>query len=179
MHADRVSVAAYRLGHSMIRNAYQWNRVFSSDGLAGLVPLLSLFFRFPEVSGDLGGEATLPSDWIVDWPVESTTSARARRRPPSATNFTRQIDTNLAAGLQSLPEFANVEEEHLKGSWLFATCSADGSLAFQPDKMLRPGSVRGCLRLLTSPRARTRPLCWLKASIPARRYGSMFSKRQK
>jgi hypothetical protein len=108
------SVAAYRLGHSMIRNAYQWNRVFSSDGLAGLVPPLSLFFRFSEVSGDLGGEATLPSDWIVDWRrmYDFSESSGGVRHPQL--NFTRQIDTNLAAGLQSLPEFANVEEEHLR-----------------------------------------------------------------
>jgi hypothetical protein len=29
-------------------------------------------------------------------------------------NLTRQIDTKLAAGLSSLPEFANAEQEHLK-----------------------------------------------------------------
>ena len=52
------SVAAYRLGHSMIRNAYQWNRVFSSDGPArDVAPGLNLFFVFSRVSGDLGGVA--------------------------------------------------------------------------------------------------------------------------
>ena len=52
------SVAAYRTGHSMIRNAYQWNRVFSSTGPFGRPPGLNLFFVFSRVSGDLG--------WVAD-----------------------------------------------------------------------------------------------------------------
>jgi hypothetical protein len=107
------SVAAYRLGHSMIRNAYQWNRVFSSTGLAGFVPGLNLFFEFSKVSGDLGGEPTLPSDWIADWRRMYDFSEQAGGVRHPQMNFTRQIDTNLANGLQNLPEFANAEQEHL------------------------------------------------------------------
>ena len=94
------SVAAYRLGHSMIRNAYQWNRVFSSDGLAGFVPQLTLFFEFSKVSGDLGGEPTLPSDWIADWRrmYDFSEQPGAARHPQL--NFTRQLDTKLADGLR-------------------------------------------------------------------------------
>ena len=44
------SVAAFRLGHSMIRAAYNWNRVFA-DG-AGTLELL---FEFSGGSGELGG----------------------------------------------------------------------------------------------------------------------------
>ncbi|CAM5573401.1 hypothetical protein SALBM311S_03355 [Streptomyces alboniger] len=42
------SVAAYRLGHSMVRGAYNWNRIF--DKGAGTLPLL---FRFTGTSGIL------------------------------------------------------------------------------------------------------------------------------
>jgi hypothetical protein len=108
------SVAAYRLGHSMIRNAYQWNRVFSSDGLAGFIPGLNLFFEFSKVSGDLGGEPTLPSDWIADWRRLYDFSEQPDGVRHPQLNFTRQLDTKLANGLQNLPEFANVEQEHLK-----------------------------------------------------------------
>ena len=44
------SVAAFRLGHSMIRTAYNWNHVFD-DG-AGTLDFL---FTFSGTSGDLGG----------------------------------------------------------------------------------------------------------------------------
>jgi hypothetical protein len=107
------SVAAYRLGHSMIRGAYQWNRVFSSTGLAGFVPQLTLFFEFSALSGDLGGSPTLPSDWIVDWRRLYDFSESGETAHPQL-NFTRQIDTMLANALQNLPEFANAEQQHLK-----------------------------------------------------------------
>src|SRR5262249_559867 len=63
------SVAAYRLGHSLIRPAYQWNLVFSSTGRLGFVPELNLFFEFSRgaASSDLGGSDTVPTDWVVDW----------------------------------------------------------------------------------------------------------------
>ena len=108
------SVAAYRFGHSMIRNAYQWNKVFSSNGVAGFTPGLNLFFEFSKVSGDLGGEPTLPSDWIADWRRMYDFSEQPTGVRHPQLNFTRQIDTKLANGLQSLPEFANVLEPHLK-----------------------------------------------------------------
>jgi hypothetical protein len=108
------SVAAYRLGHSLIRNAYQWNRVFNSNGVAGLVPGLNLFFEFSKVSGDLGGELTLPSDWIADWRRMYDFSEQAGGVRHPQLNFTRQIDSRLANGLQNLPEFTNAEQEHLK-----------------------------------------------------------------
>jgi hypothetical protein len=108
------SVAAYRMGHSMIRNAYQWNRVFSSDGLAGFVPGLNLFFEFSKVSGDFLGDSAVPSDWIADWRRMFDFSEQPTGVRHPQLNFTRQIDTKLANGLQNLPEFATVLEPHLK-----------------------------------------------------------------
>jgi hypothetical protein len=48
------SVAAYRLGHSMIRGAYQWNRVFRDSRIATLL----LLFTFSGTSGILSPMAT-------------------------------------------------------------------------------------------------------------------------
>lgn len=107
------SVAAYRVGHSMIRGRYQWNKVFSSTGIAALVPELTLFFEFSKVSGDIGGQPTLPSDWIVDWRRMYDFSESGGAAHPQM-NFTRQIDTKLADQLRDLPEFKTAEQEHLK-----------------------------------------------------------------
>lgn len=46
------SVAAYRLGHSMVRGAYQWNSVFRAGG-PGPIASLGLLFRFSGTAGNL------------------------------------------------------------------------------------------------------------------------------
>jgi hypothetical protein len=108
------SVAAYRLGHSMIRNEYDWNLVFSNGGKANFSPGLNLAFLFSAVSGNLGGEPTLPTDWVVDWRrmFDFSEQPGGVRHPQQ--NFTRLIDTNLARDLKILPEFALAPEPHLK-----------------------------------------------------------------
>lgn len=110
------SVAAYRLGHSMIRGAYQWNRVFNSNGKFQGVPTLDLFFLFAKGAdvSDLGGSPSLPSDWIVDWRRMYDFSEQAGGARHPQLNFARLIDTKLVKGLQTLPEFANAPAEHLK-----------------------------------------------------------------
>jgi hypothetical protein len=116
------SVAAYRLGHSMIRNRYQWNRVFNSTGPAGPLvggpPALSLFFLFSEVSGippfGPGDNPTLPSDWIADWRRMYDFSEQPGGTRHPQMNRARTIDTRLAKDLQKLPEFANAQPEDLQ-----------------------------------------------------------------
>ncbi len=60
------SAAAYRLGHSMVRDAYDYNEVFTfKDSPRKRVPAsLQLLFRF---SGRSGKNVPIPSDWIIDW----------------------------------------------------------------------------------------------------------------
>jgi hypothetical protein len=60
------AAAAYRLGHSMVREAYDYNEVFTfKDGPRKRVPAsLQLLFRF---SGRSGKSVPIPSDWIIDW----------------------------------------------------------------------------------------------------------------
>jgi hypothetical protein len=70
------SGAAYRLGHSMVREAYSHNRIFTNGGDGGLATL-ELLFTFSGLSGVIAGELAgaapgfhvpkLPSNWIIDW----------------------------------------------------------------------------------------------------------------
>ncbi|GIT88880.1 heme peroxidase family protein [Roseobacter sp. OBYS 0001] len=107
------SAAAYRLGHSMIREQYDFNRVFREGGLTPAS--LALLFGFTGKSGAIVGELVddpstlptpgipggklpgLPGNWIIDW-----------RRfydldPDLSPNATRLIDTKLAPMLANLP----------------------------------------------------------------------------
>jgi hypothetical protein len=65
-------VAAYRFGHTMIRQSYDFNLNFNRSGEPGTTPAtLQLLFTFTALSGQLGNGAnqtdTLPENWIVEW----------------------------------------------------------------------------------------------------------------
>ncbi len=97
------SVAAFRLGHSMIRSSYNWNRDFDF-GLG----TLDLLFAFSGGSGDLGGGRRLPSNWIADFRrlFDFTEAGRADLRvPPGKFNRALRIDTTIANPLAALPGF--------------------------------------------------------------------------
>lgn len=94
------SGAVYRLGHSMIRDFYHWNRVFRTEG-PGPEGTLELLFQFSRVSGRLGDNDTLATNWIVDW-------RRMYEVPgfdaPTFSNLAHLLDTKLAGPLTRLPE---------------------------------------------------------------------------
>jgi hypothetical protein len=98
------SVAAYRLGHSMVRDAYNWNRIFDDGG-----GTLEFLFIFSGTGGDLGGFPTLPSNWIADFRrlYKFIEAGRADLRPlvggTSKLNVARRIDTRLVNPLAHLP----------------------------------------------------------------------------
>ncbi|KJK44844.1 heme peroxidase [Lentzea aerocolonigenes] len=116
------SVASYRLGHSMIRGAYQWNRVFNSTG-PGPIASLFLLFVFTGTSGNFdpgsqlpadlddvnrGDTLTLPSNWIADFRrlYDFTEADRDDLVPPADSgggNVTKRIDTLLVNPLRQLP----------------------------------------------------------------------------
>ena len=105
------AVAAFRLGHSMIRNVYQWNAVFNSDTDAP--GTLVLLFEFSGGSGQLGGELRLPSNWIADF-RRLYDFGEANRPglvvPPNQFNPAMRIDSRLADSLRNLPGFAAAED---------------------------------------------------------------------
>jgi Animal haem peroxidase len=101
------SVAAFRLGHSMIREAYNWNKIFD-DG-AGTLDLL---FFFSGLSGDLGGGQRLPSSWIADFRRLYDFGEAGRDNltvPEGKFNRAMRIDSRLATGLRNLPLPGNEE----------------------------------------------------------------------
>src|SRR5215217_161009 len=95
------SVAAFRLGHSMIRRAYDWNKRFD-DG-AGTLDWL---FIFSATGGDLGGELRLASNWIADF-RRLYAFNEARRADlvvrPAKFNRAMRIDSRLVNPLKNLP----------------------------------------------------------------------------
>jgi hypothetical protein len=102
------SVAAFRLGHSMIRRAYNWNSIFDF-GLG----TLSLLFTFSGGSGDLGGGQRLPSTWIADFRRLYDFNEAGRANLAVADdkfNRAMRIDTRLVTPLRHLPGFPADED---------------------------------------------------------------------
>jgi hypothetical protein len=104
------SVAAFRLGHSMIRRAYNWNSIFDFG-----FGTLSLLFTFSGGSGDLGGGQRLPSTWIADFRRLYDFNEAGRANLAVADdkfNRAMRIDTRLVTPLRHLPGFP-VDEDNL------------------------------------------------------------------
>jgi len=91
------SVAAYRLGHSMIRADYDYNRVFNPRS-AVASGTLRLLFTF---TGS-GGGAPIPSDWIIDWRRFHEVGAFGGVGDFKKINNARKIDTKIADPLKDL-----------------------------------------------------------------------------
>jgi heme peroxidase len=95
------SIGAYRLGHSMVRAAYNWNVNF--DGGAGTLPLL---FQFSGTSGDLGGELELLQIWVADFRRLYNFGEAGREDlvvPAAKFNRAQRIDTKVVNPLADLP----------------------------------------------------------------------------
>ncbi|AGL20066.1 heme peroxidase family protein [Actinoplanes sp. N902-109] len=107
------SVAAYRLGHSMVRAGYDWNKLFARG--AGTLPLL---FTFSGTSGNFNPAAPDPSDpetglferlptnWAVDWRrmADFGEAGRTDLAGPNGVNNAQRIDTLLVNPLSLLPK---------------------------------------------------------------------------
>ncbi len=95
------SVAAYRLGHSMVRGIYDFNRVFRPGGV--FPATLELLFTFSGRSSVRGSSepsddpVPIPSDWIIDW-------RRFFEIDPTVTpGLSRKLNPFLADPLGNLP----------------------------------------------------------------------------
>ncbi|AKG21636.1 peroxidase family protein [Calothrix sp. 336/3] len=93
------SVAAYRLGHSMIRADYDYNRVFTPLPGGVTSATLELLFAFTAKSGKLGDFANIPipSDWIIDWRRFFEIDSKITVNP------SRKLDPFLVDPLKNLP----------------------------------------------------------------------------
>jgi hypothetical protein len=92
------SVAAFRLGHSMVRAKYNWNVAFDNGG-----GTLSFLFDFSGTSGFLGNGSRLPSNWIADWRRMYAFEQNALKVPAAKSNLAKRIDTRLVDPLGTLP----------------------------------------------------------------------------
>ena len=95
------SVAAFRLGHAMIREAYDWNKAFD-DGAGTLFWL----FVFSATGGDLGGAPRLAADWTADF--RRLYDFKEANKPNLAVpdgkfNRAMRLDTTLVDPLRTLP----------------------------------------------------------------------------
>jgi hypothetical protein len=105
------SVAAFRLGHSMIRRAYNWNKIFDNG-----TGTLEYLFIFSAGSGNLGGNLRLASTWIADFRRLYDFSEAGRADlvvPESKFNQAMRIDTKLADPLRDLPAPGVQDEPNL------------------------------------------------------------------
>ncbi len=111
------SVAAYRLGHSMVRDEYNWNAIFNNKRPTR-APLLFLF-AFSGTSGifapagspdqlsdPTAGTTALPGNWVADFRrlYDFTEAGRDDLKVPADDfNVTKRIDTLLVNPLHQLP----------------------------------------------------------------------------
>ena len=95
------SVAAFRLGHSMVRNAYNWNRNFDAGSGHARPPVHVL-----GTGGNLGSDTRLADIWIADFRRLYDFSEANRPNltvPASKFNRAMRIDTRLVDFLGILP----------------------------------------------------------------------------
>lgn len=110
------SVGAFRLGHSMIRDVYDWNAFFSNGGDIGDFGSLFNLFVFSGTSGNLspltdpdnpleGDFERLPTNWITDWTrmFDFVEAGVPELAPETSINFARPLDIRLTDPLRNLP----------------------------------------------------------------------------
>ncbi|MFL6281962.1 MAG: peroxidase family protein [Pyrinomonadaceae bacterium] len=61
------SAAAFRIGHSMVRDVYQWNSRRRTGGLDRAARLTDLFTQTGSNKNGFNGQLGLTSDWVIDW----------------------------------------------------------------------------------------------------------------
>ena len=141
------SAAAYRLGHSMVRERYSHNRIFDNTGF-------NLLFKFTGLSGDVQGEdgqfKTVPSNWIIDWRRWYDFKTPPGDFPPPSSggtkfvfNFSRRIDPFIAPMLHTLPGGGgNLAARNLKrGARLGLPCGQDVAKAMRIRNPLTPDEI--------------------------------------
>jgi hypothetical protein len=91
------SAGVFRLGHSMVRSTYDWNRCATTLSIDDL-------FVFSARGGDLDGHDALPSTRTADFRrlYDFTEIGRPHLEPPEL-NVARAIDTRLTQKLRNLP----------------------------------------------------------------------------
>ncbi len=92
------SAAAFRFGHSMIRNSYNWNRFFNDDQFPSAATLRNLSKLTGR--GGLGGNDQLASEWAINWNLFYETPDS----PFGKFNVAEAINTKISGALGLLPD---------------------------------------------------------------------------
>lgn len=95
------SAAAFRIGHTMVRGAYEWNPLRRKDSDRNPAPLLIDLFRQTGFLKDgLDGRNSLKGDWIIDWrhffdfgPLDRYQSVEVNLSAKLDTAFDMHLDT--------------------------------------------------------------------------------------
>jgi len=98
------SAAAFRFGHSVLQDAYDWNRIFNS--LTDETGTFLNLFVFTGL-GQLKGRQHLTGSWAIDWRRFFDFTKYGIQTVKI--NTSRKIDTNLADTLRQLQEFILAE----------------------------------------------------------------------
>jgi hypothetical protein len=140
------SVAAFRLGHTMVRGGYEWNARFNTD--TGIRGTLDLLFTFSGLSGNLGGNPRLPSNWIADFRrlYDFREAGRANLTVPERKfNRAMRIDSTLARPLATLPGFPRRESSlafrNLTRAGMVKLATGQQMTRFLRNRGLKPGKL--------------------------------------
>ena len=110
------SAAAFRLGHALVSETYEWNAVFQSPP-KGIQPahLFKDLFTFTGFgSANLLGQNNLPSSWIIDWTRFYDFEGFDGINGAKILNFARKIGPSVASSLMQLPLMPGETDERLQ-----------------------------------------------------------------
>jgi hypothetical protein len=110
------SVAAFRFGHSLVRETYEWNKFFHAKapagGNGGVADLSELFQRTGFKGQTLGGgHLRLPSTWIINWTNFFDFKGFPGQVKNPNLNFAKRIDPSLSAALAKMRMHTRVSDE--------------------------------------------------------------------
>jgi Animal haem peroxidase len=91
------SAAAFRTGHSMIRDSYNWNSVFVEEKSALLSQLMSL--TGPGKMDGNDSRTQLPSIWLINWNWFYDINGSKHDKE---FNFAKRLGTKISSGLKFL-----------------------------------------------------------------------------
>lgn len=161
------SVAAFRFGHSQVRNAYDYNRNFGDPGFVAPRATLDQLFQFTGRGGFIGGAQALPENWAIEW------DRFVDKADPDPRHFARAIDTQLADDLSVMRneprDLAGIQEHlakrNLLRGYLLGVPTGEAvarALRIRPltrAELLR-GAPAGVRSALTSPELTGRTPLW-------------------
>lgn len=136
------SVAAYRLGHSMVRQEYSHNRAFRPKVPRIFPATLRFLFNFTGLSGIIHGDKNkfpehLPSNWIIDWRRYFDFGTPATE-PNFEFNHSRRLDPFIIEQLHTLPDGSNLPFRNLKRGVMMRLPSGQDVANFMKTHVKKP-----------------------------------------